>query len=83
MMQRVGVWLWGGARARRAALLLGGVQQIRNREATEILSRDLSGNCYHNYAPRYFFQMFLWSFSTYCILTSLFSCTKALKAFAG
>lgn len=46
--------LWGGARARRAALLWGDVPQIRERESTEILSWDLSGNCYHNYATQIF-----------------------------
>lgn len=68
MTQRSGsyAWLRGDARAKMSALLLGGVQQIRKRESLEILSRDLSGSCYHNYAHCYFFQMFLWSFSTYC-----------------
>lgn len=72
MTHRAGsyTWLWGDARAKMSALLLERVQQIRKRESLETLSRDLSGSCYHNYAHCYFFQMFLWSFSTYCILAS-------------
>lgn len=71
------------ARAKMSALLLRGVQQIRKRESLEILSRDLSGSSYHNYVLCYFFQMFFWSFSTYCVLASLLCCTKSLKAFTA
>lgn len=72
MTQRFGSYVWLGEmpRAKMSALLSGGEQQIRKRESLEILSQDLSGSCYHNYAHGYFFQMFLWSFSTYCILAS-------------
>lgn len=55
----------------------------KGKESLEILSQDLSGSCYHNYALWYFFQMFLWFFSTYCVLASLLSCTKSLKAFTA
>lgn len=85
MIQRVGslCMVVGRRQGKDVCFSFGGVQQIRKRESIEILSQDLSGSCYHNYALSYFFQMFLWSFSTYCILASLLCCTKSLKAFTA
>lgn len=74
---------WGETPGQRRLLCFRGCTADRGRESLEIVSGALSGSCYHNYALWYFFQMFLWSFSTYCLLASLLSCTRSLEAFTA